>query len=190
MKALLRKEFTLSLFPLPYCFWLLAGLLLIPNYPYFVTFFYAALGVMLSLIHISTKVAYGVRRRHLLGGHLDALMNYPFRNALIAYLLGGDAAEFQLEMETLRQNYPDFAFYNAMNSLGTHDTLRILTYLGTGTQRQEWTKEQRGGYVMSGEERRRGAALLKSVSYTHLDVYKRQILSGAKDLKTRTFDRQ
>ena len=38
MKALLRKEFTLSLFPLPYCFWLLAGLLLIPNYPYFVTF--------------------------------------------------------------------------------------------------------------------------------------------------------
>ena len=46
MKALLRKEFTLSLFPLPYCFWLLAGLLLIPNYPYFVTFFYAALGVM------------------------------------------------------------------------------------------------------------------------------------------------
>ena len=39
MKALLRKEFTLSLFPLPYCFWLLAGLLLIPNYPYFVTFF-------------------------------------------------------------------------------------------------------------------------------------------------------
>lgn len=46
MKALLRKEFTLSLFPLPYCFWLLTGLLLIPNYPYFVTFFYAALGVM------------------------------------------------------------------------------------------------------------------------------------------------
>ena len=46
MKALLRKEFTLSLFPLPYCFWLLAGLLLIPNYPYFVAFFYAALGVM------------------------------------------------------------------------------------------------------------------------------------------------
>ena len=46
MKALLHKEFTISLFPLPYCFWLLAGLLLIPNYPYFVTFFYASLGVM------------------------------------------------------------------------------------------------------------------------------------------------
>ena len=26
----------------------------------------------------STKVAYGVRRRHILGGHCDGLMNYPF----------------------------------------------------------------------------------------------------------------
>lgn len=46
MRQLLRKEFTLSFFPLPYCFLLLAGLLLIPNYPYFVTFFYTTLGVM------------------------------------------------------------------------------------------------------------------------------------------------
>ena len=80
----------------------------------------------------TTKIAYGVRRRHLLGRHLDGLMNYPFRNALIAYLLGGDASIFQSDMETLRENYPPFAFYDAMNSLGTHDTLRILTYLGTG----------------------------------------------------------
>ena len=28
----------------------------------------------------SNKVAYGVRRKHLLGGYLDGLMNYPFRN--------------------------------------------------------------------------------------------------------------
>lgn len=46
MKQLLRKEFTLSFFPLPYCFLLLAGLLLIPNYPYLVTFFYTTLGIM------------------------------------------------------------------------------------------------------------------------------------------------
>ena len=29
----------------------------------------------------SNKIAYGVRRRHILGGHCDGLMNYPFRNA-------------------------------------------------------------------------------------------------------------
>ena len=72
-----------------------------------------------------------MRRRHLLGGHLDALMNSSLPHALIAHLLGGRrGGNFRLEMETARADYPDFAFYNAMNSLGTHDTLRILTYLG------------------------------------------------------------
>ena len=46
MNAMLKKEFTLSFFPLPYCFLLLSSLLLIPNYPYFITFFYTALGIM------------------------------------------------------------------------------------------------------------------------------------------------
>ena len=88
-------------------------------------------------------------------------MNYPFRNALIDYLLGGDASGFHDAMEGLRENYPPFAFHSAMNSLGTHDTLRILTYLGTGTQRQEWSKEQRGHYHMTDQERQRGRALLR-----------------------------
>ena len=78
----------------------------------------------------STKVAYGVRRRHIMGRHCDGLMNYPFRNAVLSYLKGGDAADFVNAMETLRENYPRFAYYSAMNSLGTHDTARILTLLG------------------------------------------------------------
>lgn len=81
----------------------------------------------------SNKVAYGVRRKHLWGGHLDGLMNYPFRTAALDYLLGGDAAAFRAELETLREHYPPFAFHNAMNFLGTHDTPRILTVLGLGT---------------------------------------------------------
>ena len=78
----------------------------------------------------STKVAYGVRRKHILGRHCDGLMNYPFRGAALDYLRGGDAADFMETMETLRENYPPFAYYSAMNSLGTHDTPRILTLLG------------------------------------------------------------
>ena len=109
----------------------------------------------------TTKVAYGVRRRHLLGRHLDGLMNYPFRTALIGYLLTGGAERFYETMETLRENYPPFAFHSSMNSLGTHDTLRILTYLGTGSQRGEWSKEDRGRYRMTPEERERGSALLR-----------------------------
>ena len=81
----------------------------------------------------SNKIAYGVRRKHLLGGHLDGLMNYPFRTAALDYLLGGDAAAFRSALEVLREHYPPFAFHNAMNFLGTHDTPRILTVLGLGT---------------------------------------------------------
>lgn len=69
MKALLRKEFTLSFFALPYCFLLLAGLLLIPNYPYLVTFFYTTLGVMFLF-------QYNRENRDL-----DYMMTLPVRKA-------------------------------------------------------------------------------------------------------------
>jgi 4-alpha-glucanotransferase len=88
-------------------------------------------------------------------------MNYPFRTALIDYLLGGEANDFRMEMETLRENYPPSAFYSAMNALGTHDTLRILTYLGVGSKMEEETKEWRGAYRMTPEQRARGVARLK-----------------------------
>ena len=109
----------------------------------------------------TTKVAYGVRRRHLLGGHADGLMNYPFRNALIAFLLGEGAERFQQEMERLRENYPPFAFHSAMNALGTHDTLRILTYLGVGDPRLGESKEWRAGFRLSEEQRALGRRRLK-----------------------------
>ena len=57
-------------------------------------------------------------------------MNYPFRTALLNYLLDGPAEDFKEAMETIRENYPPAAFYSAMNFLGTHDTPRVLTVLG------------------------------------------------------------
>ena len=79
----------------------------------------------------SNKIAYSQRRRYLLGRETHGLMNYPFRTALLRWLGGGDAADFRDSMETLRAHYPPAAFYGAMNFLGTHDTPRILTLLGT-----------------------------------------------------------
>lgn len=108
----------------------------------------------------TTKIAYDVRRRHLLGGHLDGLMNYPFRSSLLDYLRGGDARWFKESMETLRENYPPFAFYSAMNAMGTHDTLRVLTLLGTGHDGQSHDKEWRANYRMTPEEYTRGVARL------------------------------
>ncbi len=109
----------------------------------------------------TTKIAYDVRRRHLLGGHLDGLMNYPFRNALLSYLLGGDARYFMKAMETLRENYPPFAFHSAMNFLGTHDTPRILTLLGVGSDCAGQPKGWRAEYRMTPEEYDRGLRRLK-----------------------------
>ena len=109
----------------------------------------------------STKVAYGVRRKHILGRHCDGLMNYPFRGAALEYLQGGDAKDFMETMETLRENYPPFAFYSAMNSLGTHDTPRILTLLGVGSECRDRSREWRANFRMEPDQRRRGKELLK-----------------------------
>lgn len=110
----------------------------------------------------SLKEAYGVRRKHIWGGHCDGLMNYPLRNALVEYLLCGNAEHFMDSMETLREHYPPFAFYNAMNALGTHDTLRILTLLGVGADHKwDWTRQARAEYNMSAEEYAKGLARLK-----------------------------
>ena len=112
----------------------------------------------------STKVAYGVRRKHILGGHCDGLMNYPLRNAILSYCLTGRAERFVETMETIRENYPPFAFYSAMNSLGTHDTPRILTLLGTGSECRDQSRDWRANYRLSPKQRRRGKDLLRLAS--------------------------
>ncbi len=109
----------------------------------------------------SQKIAYDVRRRHVLGGHCDGVMNYPLRSALIGYLLGGGGEDFKASMESLRQNYPRWAFYSNMNSLGTHDTLRALTYLGVGSDKKDESRQWRAYFSLSPEQRELGAARLK-----------------------------
>jgi len=112
----------------------------------------------------STKVAYGVRRKHILGGHCDGLMNYPLRNAILTFFQGGQGEDFVSAMETIRENYPPFAFYSAMNSLGTHDTPRILTLLGAGGEYRDQSREWRAGFHLSPKQRRRGKDLLRAAS--------------------------
>lgn len=49
MKLLMKKEWKLTVTPVPLLFLLLSGLVLVPSYPYYVTFFYNALGIFLML---------------------------------------------------------------------------------------------------------------------------------------------
>lgn len=99
----------------------------------------------------SNKIAYSVRRKYLLGAQTHALMNYPFRDSLMSYLLQKDASIFRNTMESLRENYPKAAFYGAMNFLSTHDTPRLLTVLGyTGKWPQ--SREERARMVLNANE--------------------------------------
>ena len=108
----------------------------------------------------SNKIAYSTRRKYLLGAQTHALMNYPFRNALLGYLLERRAEIFRDAMETLRENYPSAAFYGAMNFLSTHDTPRALTVLGYSG---EWpqSREERAKIALSAEERSVGIRRLR-----------------------------
>lgn len=107
----------------------------------------------------TTKIAYSMRRRYLLGQELHGVMNYPFRTALIAYLLGGDADEFRETLESLRENYPPHAFYSLMNFLSTHDTPRILTVLGADHVPD--SKEERAVFRLSPARQQLGLKRLR-----------------------------
>lgn len=96
----------------------------------------------------SHKIAYEKRRTYLQGAELDSVMNYPLRNAILQYLNGEDAKYFAETIETLHENYPQAIFYSLMNVIGTHDTPRILSVLGSDSDIWEKTKEERAAYTL------------------------------------------
>ncbi len=109
----------------------------------------------------SRKISYDVRRRYFVGDELDGVTNYPFRNALLGYLLEGHAESFKAQMESLRENYPKQNFYSLMNILGTHDTPRALTVLGADPADYGTPREERAQKRLSEERRALAARRLK-----------------------------
>ena len=78
----------------------------------------------------SNKVAYGKRRQYFTGAELDAVMNYPFRTAIINFMRGWDSgSKLKDTVMSIVENYPPQVVACNMNLLGTHDTPRILTAL-------------------------------------------------------------
>jgi glycosidase len=78
----------------------------------------------------SNKIAYSQRREYLQGYELDSVMNYPLKDAIIAYMQTGKAADLLHCIRALLNHYPKQTIDCLMNILGTHDTARILTVLG------------------------------------------------------------
>lgn len=111
----------------------------------------------------SNKMAYGQRRRYLLGKQLDSVMNYPFREAIIGFLTGKNPAEMMELIMIVLEHYPPSAIHLLMNHIGTHDTERILTVLG-GEPLNGRDREWQSRTKLSQEQRSRGLSLLKLAS--------------------------
>ncbi len=108
----------------------------------------------------SNKESYGVRRRYLIGGQLDSVMNYPFKEAILNYVKYADARMFKDSILTILDHYPKPAIDMLMNFLSTHDTERALTRLGgeeVGWHDKDWQSERR----LDGAQYLYGLALLK-----------------------------
>ena len=79
----------------------------------------------------SNKVAYSVQKSYFSKPELDAVMNYPFRDNMVKFLLGGcDAFYLKSAFMTQLENYPKRNFMGNFNMLSTHDIARIFTVAG------------------------------------------------------------
>ena len=108
----------------------------------------------------TNKESYGVRRRYLIGGQLDSVMNYPFKEAILRYVKYADGKAFRESIMTILDHYPKPAIDMLMNFLSTHDTERALTYFGgeeVGWHDKDWQSER----YLDGSQYMYGVSLMK-----------------------------
>lgn len=108
----------------------------------------------------SCKVSYGTRRRYLMGGQMDSVMNYLFAKAILQFLTTAGAEAFMDTVLTVLEHYPPYSIHTLMNHIGTHDTARALTLLAADTpfDRERWRS---GSGRLTGALREKGLRLLR-----------------------------
>lgn len=77
----------------------------------------------------SNKEGFGKHRRYFLGDELDSVMNYPFKDAVLAFMNTLNKTDFIRRIYSIVENYPPASLNTAMNSLSTHDTERAINIL-------------------------------------------------------------
>ena len=110
----------------------------------------------------TNKFAYGVRRRYLLGGQMDSVMNYPWRTAILEYVQNGNEKLFNDRLICIMENYPPHVLQCLMNSLSTHDTLRAITYFGV---EHDVPDNEKGAYRMTIDEYQKGKSMLLQATF-------------------------
>lgn len=117
------------------------------------------------------KTAYGRRRRYLQGGQLDSVMNYPVRSGILAFVCDRDAEMLYDVLTELYASYPRPVSDSLMNLIGTHDTERILTVLGSEPGDYDRSNRALSVARLSPEKRRAAAHLLKLASLLQYTVF-------------------
>src|SRR6266536_4360381 len=101
-------------------------------------------------------------------------MNYRLRDAELGFLApqgfdskgfadGGhsiSASQFAARLASMREDYPDAAYYSLMNLLDSHDTARLLWQLTPGAENRA-DREQNAANVAAGKQRLRLASLIQ-----------------------------
>jgi len=117
----------------------------------------------------SNKMSYGKQREYFSGDELDATMNYPFRASLLSFILGmSDSSVLHHEVMSIYENYPRENFYAAMNLIGSHDTIRILTLLGDAPIEQNLTKTEQRNFRLSPKAHQLAVQRLKLLSLVQM----------------------
>lgn len=108
----------------------------------------------------SNKISYNKRRSYFSGKELDSVMNYPMRDAIIAYVRHGDRWKFLRTANSLYYNYPREMTHQLLNMLGSHDTVRAITMLA-GSSSEGLSSDMLACKRMTLEEYKTGVKRLK-----------------------------
>ncbi|KAF5032843.1 Amylopullulanase [anaerobic digester metagenome] len=107
----------------------------------------------------SDKFSYGHLKQYFLGKQLDSVTNYPLRNAIINFIQTKDCSELYETMNMIIEKYPPQSVHCLMNILGTHDTARILTVIGSSYVPE--SKSEMAEATLTANELAEGIRLLK-----------------------------
>lgn len=107
----------------------------------------------------SNKYSYGKLKEYFAGKQLDSVTNYPLRDGIIKYIKDKDCTYLYNIMNKIMETYPPQSVNCLMNVLGTHDTERILTILGS--ENMPSNKKEMAESKLSEEELKQAVKLLK-----------------------------
>ncbi len=110
----------------------------------------------------SNKYSYDKLKEYFLGKQLDSVTNYPLRNGIIEYVKNKDCHLLYTTMNKITETYPPNSINCLMNVLGTHDTERILTILGS--EGVPSTRDEMSEKKLSEVELKHGSKMLKIAS--------------------------